>query len=94
MSSQNQRDLYKGLDDGWARAIELVVTPGVAAGIGWLIDRWLGTFPAFTIVFLVLAVVATFIKLWYTYDAKMRALDAASPWGRKAEAAQPKSEPS
>jgi F0F1-type ATP synthase assembly protein I len=94
MSSEDQRDLYKGLDDGWARAIELVVTPGVAAGIGYLIDRWLGTFPAFTIVFLVLAVVATFIKLWYAYDAKMRAIDAASPWGRKAEPAASKPESS
>jgi F0F1-type ATP synthase assembly protein I len=92
MSSEDQRDLYKGLDDGWARAIELVVTPGVAAGIGYLIDRWLGTFPAFTIAFLVLAVVATFIKLWYGYEAKMRAIDAAAPWGPRAEPVEPKAE--
>jgi F0F1-type ATP synthase assembly protein I len=93
MNSEDQRDLYKGLDDGWTRAIELVVTPGVAAGIGYLIDRWLGIFPALTIVFLVLAVAGTFVKLLYVYDAKMRALDAAAPWGRKAPAGPPTERP-
>ena len=93
MNSEDQRDLYKGLDDGWTRAIELVLTPAVAGGLGFLMDRWLGTVPVFTIVFVVLAVVATFIKLWYAYEAKMRALDAAAPWGRKPAQAEPDTTP-
>jgi hypothetical protein len=47
-----------------------------------VVDRNVGSMPLFTIAFLLLAVVATFIKMYYTYDTKMKAHDAESPWGR------------
>ncbi len=62
--------------------MELALTPIVAGGIGYLFDRLIGTVPVLTIIFLVLAVVASFIKMYYAYDAKMKAHDAESPWGR------------
>jgi F0F1-type ATP synthase assembly protein I len=62
--------------------MELALTPVVAAGLGYVLDRVIGTVPLFTLVFLVLAVVATFIKMYYAYDTKMKEHDAESPWGR------------
>lgn len=81
MASDDKRELYKGLDDGYTHAIELVATPLVAGGIGYLIDHLAGTMPAFTIALIVAAVVASFVKMYYAYDAEMKAHDAAAPWG-------------
>jgi len=81
MASDDKRALYNGMDDGWSHAIELALTPIVAGGIGYLIDRLVGTVPVFTIVLLVMAVVASFVKMYYAYDADMKAHDAVSPWG-------------
>ncbi len=82
MTPDDTRNFFQQEDDAWSRAIELALTPVVAAGIGYLIDRVVGTEPIFTIVFLVLAVVGTFVKMYYAYDTKMKAHDAESPWGR------------
>ncbi len=85
MASDDKRELYKGLDDGWTHAIELVATPIVAGGLGFLIDRLVGTLPVFTIALIVMAVIASFVKMYYVYDAEMRAHDKVSPWGRDRE---------
>jgi len=81
LASDDKRELYKGLDDGYTHAIEMVATPIVAGGIGYLIDHQIGTMPGFTIALVVMAVVASFVKMYYVYDAEMKAHDAASPWG-------------
>ena len=82
--------MHRAEDDAWSRALELALTPVVAGGIGYLIDRAVGTMPIFTIVLLVMAVSATFVKMYYAYDAEMKAHDAKSPWGRaRALAAMP-----
>jgi F0F1-type ATP synthase assembly protein I len=82
MTPDDTRNLHRAEDDAWSRAMELALTPVVAGGLGYAVDRVLGTLPVFAIVFLVLAVVATFIKMYYAYDAKMKTHDAESPWGR------------
>jgi F0F1-type ATP synthase assembly protein I len=41
-------------------------------GLGWLVDRWLGTKPIFMIVLMVLGIVGQFARLWYAYDADMK----------------------
>jgi F0F1-type ATP synthase assembly protein I len=82
MTPDDTRNFFQQEDDAWSRAIELALTPVVAAGIGYVIDRVVGTVPIFTIVFLVLAVIGTFVKMYYAYDTKMKAHDAESPWGR------------
>jgi ATP synthase protein I len=45
---------------GWAfrLSVELVTGLVVGGGIGWLLDRWLGTSPAFLIVFFLLGAAA------------------------------------
>lgn len=82
MATNDKRDLYRGLDDGWTRAIELAVTPVLLGFVGYLIDSWAGTLPAFTIVFVVLSVAGVLVKIFYAYDHAMREHEANSPWGR------------
>lgn len=41
----DRRQMWRELDAGWATTIELVTAVGVWTGIGWLLDRWLGTWP-------------------------------------------------
>jgi F0F1-type ATP synthase assembly protein I len=82
VASNSKRDLYRGLDDGWTRAMELALTPVLFGFIGYLIDSWVGTRPAFTIVLVVIAVAGVLVKVFYAYERAMRDHDASSPWGR------------
>jgi F0F1-type ATP synthase assembly protein I len=86
MDNNDKRDLYNGFGDGLARAFEYAVTPGIFGFLGYLLDRAIGTLPIFTIVFTLVCVVGMFIQTYYTYDARMKAEEAKTPWGR-AEAA-------
>lgn len=67
-----RRQINRGYDDGMARAIEIVVTPLIFGGIGFLLDGWLDTRPAFTIGLGIFGVVGIFAKLWLGYDREMR----------------------
>ena len=66
-----------GSDDGLVRAIELVVTPIVFAGLGYLADRALGTGPVLLIVFASVTLVGKVIAEWYRYDHRMKGIEAA-----------------
>lgn len=37
--------MWRDLDSGWALTVEFMTAVGVWMGIGWLLDRWLGTWP-------------------------------------------------
>ncbi|GEM_PF-336378 len=58
-------------DDGLVRAIELVATPMIFAGFGWLLDRWLGTTPVFLIVLAALALLGKVLAEYYRYTHQM-----------------------
>jgi F0F1-type ATP synthase assembly protein I len=62
--------------DSLGRGMDIALTLLVFLGVGALIDRWLGIFPVFTIVFVVIASLGTFVRLKYTYDATMERLEA------------------
>lgn len=68
----DKRALNRGFGDGMSRAFELVVTPALFAGIGFLADRALGTGPWLLVAFAAFGVVGTFLRAWYGYDAEMR----------------------
>ena len=72
MNLQDKRELNTGFGDALARAFELVVTPGVFALLGWLIDRQLGTTPIFAFVFFFLVLGYVIWKLWMGYEADMQ----------------------
>jgi F0F1-type ATP synthase assembly protein I len=82
MTPDDTRHWARQEDEGWSRAMELALTPVVAGVIGYIIDRIAGTVPVFAITFLILASVGTFIKMYYAYDAKMKAHEAEAPWGK------------
>ena len=77
-----RRELYQGFGDTLALAFELAVTPVVVGLMGYGLDRWFGTLPILTIVFVVMAIVGLSARLWYGYDARMRAHEANGPWAR------------
>lgn len=72
-------------DDNLGRGMDIALTLAVFLGLGWLLDRWLGVFPLFTIVFVLLAAVGQFIRLRYTYEATMQRLEAERAAQRSAQ---------
>lgn len=83
MDKRDTRDLYNGFGNGLARAFELAVTPAVFGGIGYAVDRSIGTVPLVTIGLLLFALVGMFVRMWYGYDAEMKAHEARGPWTAK-----------
>lgn len=73
-----------GFGDGLARAFELAVTPAVFGFLGYLLDRALGSVPVFTIGLLLFALAGMFVRMWFTYDAQMREIEAKGSWTRRA----------
>ena len=85
-TKRDNRDLYKGFNESFGRAIELACTPVLFGAGGWWIDRWLGLFPVFTVVLVVLCLVGMSAQMYYRYEAKMQAHDAGAVWSRKPRA--------
>jgi hypothetical protein len=77
------------LGDESARGVELAVTPLVFGVLGWLVDGWLGTGPWLALAFAAFALVGTIAKMWFTYDAEMRALESTSGWARRSGQPEP-----
>lgn len=77
-----KQQLNRGYSDGLARGIEVVLTPLLLGGIGWLLDGWLGTDPFLAIIFGVFGVAGIFAKLKLGYDRKMIEEEAGKPWTR------------
>jgi F0F1-type ATP synthase assembly protein I len=63
-------------DDSFGRGMDIALTVALFFGIGFFLDRWLGTTPIFMIVLTILAVVGFFISMKYRYDAAMTQLEA------------------
>ena len=59
--------------DGFAKAVEFVVTPCLFGVGGFFLDRWLGTSPVFTVILFVWALTVTVGMAVREYNAKMRA---------------------
>ncbi|MGH9264337.1 MAG: AtpZ/AtpI family protein [Acidimicrobiales bacterium] len=77
-----QNDLYNGAGEGLNRAFELALTPAIIGGFGYLLDRWIGLLPVFTIVFFLIGMAGVIARMWYGYDAKMKEHEQAGPWAR------------
>jgi F0F1-type ATP synthase assembly protein I len=56
--------------------MEVAGTALVFFVLGWFVDRRMETTPLFMIVFVVVALVAQFVKLYYVYNAQMSQLEA------------------
>jgi len=58
--------------DGFAKAVEFVVTPMIFGVGGYFLDRWLGTSPIFTAILFFWALTVTIGMAIRDYNAKMR----------------------
>jgi hypothetical protein len=74
-----RRKINKGFNDGFTRAVEIVVTPVLLGFLGALVDGWLGTRPGFTIGLAAFGVCGIFAKLWLGYDREMKIEEANLP---------------
>jgi len=64
------------------RGLELALTLVVVGGFGWIIDRIVGTYPLFTVIFSVAGFAGITVKLWLGYDLEMRKLDQDGIWSQ------------
>lgn len=77
-----RQDLYNGFGDTLARGFELAVMPFLFGGIGFVLDRALGTTPGLTIVLTVFCLIGLSVRMYYGYATAMRHHEAAAPWWR------------
>lgn len=69
----SKQDLNRGFGDALATAFELALTPAIMALIGWKLDAWLGTTPAFLLFFFLFTMSYEIWKMFKRYDARMQA---------------------
>ncbi len=74
-----KQELHSGFGSAYARGWELALTPVVFGGIGWLVDRAVGTSLVFTIAFVLFSFAGVFVKVWIGYDADMRRQESQVP---------------
>jgi ATP synthase protein I len=71
-----RRGAWSGLDQSSIMGVELISATLTWAGIGWLVDRWLGTAPWFLAIGALLGNAAGIYLIWLR-AARMDAIDAA-----------------
>jgi F0F1-type ATP synthase assembly protein I len=78
-----KRELSRGFGDALSTAFELSLTPAIVAFLGWRLDLWLGTTPAFLVGFFVFTMSYEIWKLFRRYDARMTSEAANVPGLRR-----------
>ena len=66
-----------------SQSAELCLTPVIIGGLGWLLDRWLGTWPVFALSFFVFTLGYVIWKMFVRYDHEMRTHEARLPGRRE-----------
>lgn len=59
-------------DSALGKGLDFAFTLAVFVGLGWLLDRWLGTMPIFMIVLSVMSVVGLTARTWMRYEEAMQ----------------------
>jgi F0F1-type ATP synthase assembly protein I len=80
--------LNKGTDDKFGKGIDVALVTLAFLGIGYGLDRWLGTKPLFMVGLVILGLIGEFLRFWYDYDARMKVLEAQRAAGTRATPAQ------
>lgn len=78
-----RRSLNTTFGDALAYAFEFAVTPVLFAGLGWLLDRWLGTAPVLLVALAGFAFVGVSLRTVYRYKEKMEREEEGKPWTRR-----------
>ncbi len=71
-------------DDNIGRGMDLALVTLVFLGVGYVLDRVFDTKPVFMIAMVVLAIVGLTARMWYGYEAQMRAHEAERDANREA----------
>ena len=79
-----RRELYNGFGNALSLGIEFALGPVIFGGLGWLLDRALGLAPILTVILSLVGVVATFLRMWFRYDAEMKVKEAEGIWNTHA----------
>jgi F0F1-type ATP synthase assembly protein I len=77
-----RRELYNGFGNALSLGIEFALGPVIFGGLGWLLDRALGLAPILTVILSLVGVVATFLRMWFRYDAEMKVKEAEGIWNK------------
>jgi len=80
--------MNKGTDDKIGKGIDVALVTLTFLGVGYLLDRWLGTKPLFMVGLVLLGLIGEFVRFWYDYDARMKVLEAQRAAGTRATPAQ------
>ena len=73
---QERNSIYNGASGAFSRAVEMVVTPLIFGFLGYRLDLWIGTTPAFTLVLSVFCLGYITWKTCVSYSAEMVRLEA------------------
>ena len=77
MSASQRRQAWRGLDHATVMGVELITAVLLWAGIGWLLDRWLGTAPWFFAIGVLIGNAAGLYLIWLRAE-RMDREDATS----------------
>ena len=77
---RERQQTYRGFGHAYSRAFELALTPPLFGAAGYGLDRWLGIVPVCTILFVLVAAVGLFARLYYGYAVEMEAHERSAPW--------------
>ena len=83
MDLSERRAMWRGFGGGMTMAVEMAVVPALFALAGMVIDRALGTRPAFMIGLMVFAAVGGFLRAYYAYCVAAQDDDRGKPWARQ-----------
>ena len=71
LDQREQRELRQGAGDALAASFEMIASPAIFAFLGWLVDRWLGVFPVFTLLFGGVVLAYQVWRMYVQYSEKM-----------------------
>jgi F0F1-type ATP synthase assembly protein I len=78
-----QRAVNNAFGEALAYAFEFAATVLVFSGIGWLLDRWLGTEPILIVVLSLLGFIGVCLRTVYRYKEKVELEEEGKPWTRR-----------
>ncbi len=84
---RERQELNRGLGDALAQAFEIAGTTAVFFFLGWLLDHWLGTKPAFMIGLTLLCLIGKTILMMASYNERMKRHEAERVQARQGRAA-------
>jgi F0F1-type ATP synthase assembly protein I len=78
-----RRSLNNAFGEALAYAFEFAATTVLFAGLGWLLDAWLGTEPWLLVVFSAFGFIGVCLRTVYRYIEKVERDEEGKPWTRR-----------